>query len=300
NGGLYNGQTIAQVADTLPGYENVTGWHGDGVILMRNADGGRSAQFTVGLDKPLIDTWGWSLHYTYTDSTEINPLTSSRAISNWSNKGVFDPNDDAAATSNYEIKDRILATLQFRKAFFGDYNTIFSAIYEGRSGTPHGWRYLNDMNGDGYSNDLLYVPSDNGDVLFTGGAAMESAFFEWLNDTPDLARYRGGVAPRNSSRNPFVNNVDIRITQELPGFFEGHKSEIWLDVMNVGNLINKDWGRIAYQSPYSDMRAVRFVGVDEATGKYIYNFDRGQVYQRYLTDLESRWSVHAEIGRGSS
>src|SRR5690606_27260120 len=113
NGGL----GVADLADTLPGYENVTGWAGDGVLLLTNTDNGRSAQFTMGLNKPLIDTWGWSLHYTYTNATEVNPLTSSRAISNWSNKAIFDPNSDDAATSNYEIRDRITGTMQFRKSF---------------------------------------------------------------------------------------------------------------------------------------------------------------------------------------
>lgn len=291
NGGMYNGQTIGEIADTIPGYENVTGWHGDGVVLMKNTDKGRTAQFTVGLDKPLVDTWGWSLFYTYTNATEVNPLTSSRAISNWSNKAIFDPNEDVAATSNYEIRDRIVGTLSFRKAFFGDNDTTFSVFYEGRSGTPVSWRYLNDMNGDGYTNDLLYVPSGPGDVLFTGGAAMEASFFDWLSRNPSLARYSGDVAERNSDRNPWVNNFDVRISQELPGFFNGHKSEIWLDVMNIGNLINKDWGQIPYQTPYSDMRAVRFVGLDQATGKYVYNFDESQVYKRFLTDPESRWSL---------
>jgi len=291
NGGTYNGQSVAQIADTIPGYENVTGWHGDGVILMTNTKNGRSEQLTVGLNKPLQNLWGWSLHYTYTNATEVNPLTSSRAISNWSNKAVFDPNSDEAAQSNYTIRDRIIGTVQFRKAFFGDNNTTFSMMYEGRSGTPHSWRYLNDMNGDGYVNDLLYVPSGPGDVMFSGGAAMEASFFNWLSANPDLARWRGQVAPRNSSRNPFVNNFDIRISQELPGFFRNHKSEVWLDVMNVGNLINKDWGHILYQSPYTDMRAVRFIGVDQATGKYVYNFDESAVYTRFWTEPESQWSL---------
>src|SRR5690606_33876683 len=294
NGGL----GVADLADTLPGYENVTGWAGDGVLLLTNTDNGRSAQFTMGLNKPLIDTWGWSLHYTYTNATEVNPLTSSRAISNWSNKAIFDPNSDDAATSNYEIRDRITGTMQFRKSFFDDYATIFSVFYEGRSGAPHSWRFANDMNGDGYTNDLLYVPGTVGEVIFTGGAAMEAEFFDWVAEN-GLARQSGGVAERNSFRNPWVNQFDLRISQELPGFFQGHKSEIWLDVMNVGNLINKDWGRIQYNSPYGDRVAVGFQGVDAATGRYIYDFNsdpvsssnRNGVTSPVWTDWESRWSL---------
>jgi len=290
--GTRNGSNagVADLADTIPGYENVTGWASDGVLLLTNTDNGRSAQFTAGLSKPLVDTWGWSLNYTYTNATEVNPLTSSRAISNWSNKAVFDPNSDEAATSNYEIRDRITGSVQFRKAFFGDYSTIFSVFYEGRSGAPHSWRFRNDMNGDGYTNDLLYVPEAAGDVIFTGGAAMEAAFFQWVTEN-GLDRYRGGVVERNGLRNPWVNQFDLRISQELPGFFKGHKSELWLDVMNVGNLINKDWGRIQYNSPYGDRVAVDFQGVDAATGKYVYTFNPAQTTAPAWTDWESRWSL---------
>ncbi|MFC4727892.1 TonB-dependent receptor [Coralloluteibacterium thermophilus] len=276
-----------------PGYENVTGWHNDGVILMKNTDKGDSTSLTVSLSKPLTDTWGWSLGYTHTEATEVSPLTSSRAISNWNSRAVVDPNEDVAATANYEIRDRFIGTLSWQKAFFGDYRTSVTVLYEGRAGRPYSWRFLNDMNGDGYVNDLLYVPAGRGDVLFTGGAEMENAFFEWLNQHPDLARYAGGPAERNGSRNSWVNTFDIRVSQEFPGFFAGHKSELVLDIMNVGNLINKDWGRVEEQSPFSDLRAVNFRGVDEATGKYIYDFNESQVWTPRLYDDNglSRWSA---------
>ncbi|MDY1034972.1 TonB-dependent receptor [Stenotrophomonas sp. CFBP8980] len=282
---------VAAAADAIPGYENITGWHNDGVILLKNTDKGRSTQFTASLSKPLTDNWGWSLGYTYTDATEVSPLTSSRAISNWNGVIGVNPNDAVASTSNYEIKNRVTGSLQFRKAFFGDNDTTFSLFYEGRSGLPYSWRFLNDANGDGYSNDSLYVPAGRGDVLFTGGAAMEDAFFEFLDGEVDLSRFAGGIAPRNSAHNKWVNTFDIRISQELPAFFEGHKAEIWVDVMNVGNLLNKDWGKVSYASPFSGRGAVNFAGIDQATGKYIYNYNANNVTKVNLTDWESRWSL---------
>lgn len=50
--------------------------------------------------------------------------------------------------------------VNFRKAFFGNYNTTFGLFYEGKSGKPYSWTFNNDMNGDGTnSNDLMYIPS---------------------------------------------------------------------------------------------------------------------------------------------
>ncbi|KAG0738385.1 hypothetical protein G6F31_021133 [Rhizopus arrhizus] len=42
--------------------------------------------------------------------------------------------------------------------------------------------------------------------------------------------------------------------------------------MNVGNLLNKKWGRIEDYGFNSTARVASYAGIDPATGKYIYNF----------------------------
>ena len=283
-----------RAAGNMPAeFANITGWANDNVILVSPTNKGRGEQLTVSLTKPMTDQWSWMLAYTYTDATEVNPLTSSQAHSNWDGRMIFNPNDDVAETSNYEIKDRFIGVLSWQRAFFGDYKTNVSLFYEGRSGRPYSWTYLNDANGDMETNDLFYVPAGPGDVLFTGGAAMEAAFFDWLAQHPELAGYAGKVAPRNMSRSSWVNQFDVRISQELPGFFEGHKSMIWLDIMNIGNLINKDWGQINEIGFPFGRRVAEMAGIDPATGKYIYDFDPSGVFTERLYDGagQSRWAV---------
>ena len=287
-----------RAAGRMPaGYENVTGWAPDGVILLKNTDKGESQQLTVSLSRPMQENWSWMVGYTFTKADEVSPLTSSRAISNWNGRMIYDPNEEVASRSNYEIRDRFSASLTWQKAFFGAYKTTASVFYEGRSGKPYSWGYRNDANGDGYTNDLFYVPSGRGDVIFTGGAAMEQAFFDWLEQNPDLSRYGGKVVPRNSGTSKWVNNFDVRISQELPGFFKGHKSELWLDIINIGNLIDKDWGEV-YEVGFPLNRGVaQFQGIDAATGKYRYNFDPNLVTAEGLYDNQdqtkgvSRWQL---------
>ncbi|WP_454831874.1 TonB-dependent receptor [Pseudoxanthomonas wuyuanensis] len=254
----------------------------DSVLLLDSTDKGKSEQFTVGLSKPWTSDsdWSWSLHYTYTNATEVSGLTSSTATSGWNYNYVFNANEEEEATSRYEIKDRILGTLNWKHNFFGDYKTEIGLVYEGRTGRPYSYVFVNDANGDGRSaNDLFYVPNGPGDVLFgtlsSGGvftpdAAMEQAFFDWLAQNPDLARYAGSTPPKNSGRASWVNTFDVRLSQELPGFFKGHKSEIWLDIQNVGNLINKDWGHIYDYGFFANQRVASAVGIYD--GKYVYNF----------------------------
>lgn len=243
------------------------------VLLMRNTGKGRSQQLTVALDKPQVDTWGWSLAYTYTNATEVSPLTSSQNTSNWNGTLIYQANEDVAYNSRYAIRDRFTGTLQWKHNFFGDNATRVGLFYEGRSGRPFSYIFFNDANGDGATtNDLFYVPAAPGDVLFTGGAAMEQNFFNFLANNPELERYRGQVAPANAFRAGWTNNFDLRVSQELPGFTKGHKAELSLDVMNVGNLLNEDWGLIDDYGFFSTRRVANYVGIDPATGKYVYSF----------------------------
>lgn len=254
----------------------------DTVYLLDTTDEGSSQQFTVSLNKPWSaeSDWSWFLGYTYTDAEEVSGLTSSTASSGWNYNYLFDANEEVASTSRYEIRDRISGQLNWKHAFFGDYETRVGLVYEGRSGRPYSWVYSNDINGDNRSaNDLLYVPSGPGDVLFgslssagvfTANPQMEQAFFDWLSKNPELKRYQGRVAPANAGRADWVNTFDVRLTQELPGFFKGHKSEIWLDIQNIGNLINKDWGHIMDYGFFANQRVLSSPGMHN--GKYVYDF----------------------------
>ena len=88
----------------------------------------------------------------------------------------------------------------------------------------------------------------------------------------ELQAYRGTYAPSNGFRADWVNTFDLRLTQELPGFFKGHKSKLWVDVQNVGNLLNKDWGHVMDYGFFANARVATLQGI--YNGKYVYNFNR--------------------------
>ncbi len=279
------------------------------VFLIRNTDKGESSQLTVGFDKPLVDTWAWSLFYTYTEATDVTPLTSSQNSSNWGSTLIRNQGEDVAYDSRYAIKDRITGTVTWRHNFFQNYETRVSMFYEGRSGRPFSYIFRNDANGDGGGfNDLFYVPMGPGDVVWTGGSAMEQSFFDWLEQNPELKAYQGKVAPANAFRTQWVNSFDVRITQELPGFAEGHKSVLALDIMNIGNLLNKEWGIIEDYGFNSTQQlanyagicgpGVTFAGCAGNDGKYVYHWTgpgAGAQIQENNNDkgntAVSRWSA---------
>ena len=284
-------------------------------LLVRNTDKGAGTQVTFGFDRPMKDGWSWNAYYTYTEATEVSPLTSSINNSNWNGQVIFNANEEVAYNSRYAIRDRFTGSLNWQHAFFGDYKTKVGLFYEGRSGRPYSLVFRNDANGDANSSfvDLFYVPAGPNDVVFSGGAAMEAAFFAWLDEHPEIKRYAGRVAPANAFRAGFTHNFDLRFTQELPGFLEGHKSSITLDVNNVGNLLNKNWGLIDDYGFFTTARVASLTGICKAAGtsptapcgaddigKYVYNwtgaFDEPAIQENNNDKGNtgvSRWSVLA-------
>jgi hypothetical protein len=90
------------------------------------------------------------------------------------------------------------------------------------------------------ASDLVFV--QNGDL---SPADQAAAFDRYIDSSEYLSGRRGDYAERNGSRMPFENIVDLHIGQELFGNIGGrrHRLEVTLDVFNLGNLINSDWGQ---------------------------------------------------------
>ena len=267
------------------------------VLLARETSQGGGDAVTLSLSKPASLGLGWGVAYTMTTAKEVSPLTSSVANSNWLNRNVFNPNEEVLQNSNYLVKDRISANLTWAKAFVGNYKTTFGVFYEGRRGKPYSWTFINDMNGDGVTgNDLMYIPSapGSGDVEFKGGAAEEAKFWDIVNANPALAAAKGGVVGRNNQFAPWVNNVDVRVSQQLPALSAKHKASISLDILNFGNLLNKKWGRIDEIGFPSNRSFVNYAGIN-AAGKYVYSLGTTEDFVTRQAAGESQWAVQITL-----
>lgn len=272
------------------------------VLLLKGTREGGGELATASLSGRLFKSLGWFLAYTYTTATEVSGLTSSVANSNWNSRAAFNPNDQAQSNSATLVKDRINGTMNWSKAFFPGFKTTVGVFYEGRSGKPYSWTYLNDLNGDGNGgNDLMYVPSapGSGEVVFLGDTATnranEDRFWAIVNDNAGLRGSRGTVAKRNSDFSPWTNSIDMRISQEVPGFFKGNKGVFSFDISNVGNLLNKKWGRIdevGFNGNGGQTRSfVNFVGIDP-NGRYIYSLaTRPTDFTTRQARGESQWAL---------
>lgn len=270
----------------------------EGVYLIKNANDGASTYWSVALNRPMKNNWSYSASYTRGRSTEVSPVTSSVAESNWNNRMIFDPNEETAGTSPYEVTNRIQVTASRRFAWFGPKaRTTFTARYEGRTGRPYSWVFFNDINRDGNGdgnttdNDLFYVPTGPDDTKVTWASPTQrDAFFAFVESTT-LQSYKGRVVPRMSERSPWVDRLDLSLRQELP-IWGKVKAEFTLNLINALNLINDEWGLVK-EVPFSYGRGVASGTYNSVTNTYAYSYNGASVIRNRNT--ESRWQIQTGI-----
>ena len=229
----------------------------DVVLDVTNQSKDYSYSLTAGVTRQFRNNFGGSVFYTYSEAKDVQNLTSSTAYSQYRfGRPLTTRQEDLSlGTSIFSQPHRIVAT--------GTYTlptrTTISAIYQGQSGQAFGYVSSGDLNGDNLSlNDPVYVPTGPSDPrkpvfqqFSVGGdtytpAQQEQAFFDFIDSNSCLRDQKGQLQERNSCRAPFTNQVDISIEQALP-IIRGQAFTVRFDVINFGNLLNKDWGVIRSQ-----------------------------------------------------
>jgi outer membrane receptor for ferrienterochelin and colicin len=249
-------------------------FNGDYILDNVKGDDGEQMSFSTTLRKVHDFGLDWTLGYAFTDSTEVSPMTSSVAFSNYFNQSVADPNDPGAARANYEMRHRFIAKLGYQAEWFGDNTTRFTLFGSANQGRPYSATFSEQamfICGPFFCADddrsLLYMPDGPSDpnVVFDPGFDQD-AFFSWAQKN-DLTKYGGGIVKRNELSSDWWTKFDLRISQEIPGFGKNQKASIYFTIENLGNLINDDWG-VLYERSFP--RAAPVVEASLVNDQYVF------------------------------
>jgi hypothetical protein len=213
-----------------------------------------SYSLTGSLQKRFTANFGGSVAYTYTQAYDVQSLTSSTAGSQYRFGRIYsgDQNDLTLSHSAFETPHRIVANASYTFPS----RTSISTIYTGQSGLRYAYVSSNDLNGDNQTlNDPIYIPTGptdpKGPVFNTtqtfGGVSytpqqQAAAFDTYISNNSCLNSQRGTIMQRNTCVTPWTNQLDISVEQAFPSV-RGQNFSLRLDVINFGNLLNKQWGR---------------------------------------------------------
>ena len=245
----------------------------DYLLTNVSGDSGDSSVISLGISKQYDNGVNFSFGYAYTDSDDVNPMTSSVADSNYSNLALTDPGNPGVASSDYEIPHRFTMTLGYSHEFVDGFATRFNLFGEAYKGLPYSYVFNNsdntfgDTNNYGFgSRQLLYVPLENDpNVVYDMSAAEINEFNDFIASE---GLERGEIAGRNSQNADWFVKFNFKLTQELPGFMEGHKGEAFFVIDNLTNLLNDDWG-VLKKGSFVGNRVIS-TSIDD-DGRYVYS-----------------------------
>jgi hypothetical protein len=281
---------------------------GAGIYVIDNTDKGYNFNATAQLRKTFARYIDASLGYSFSIAKNTLRSTEIASVLWQSQPTQGNPNRPELSWSEFGQRHRFVGTASYSRSWSPRYKTQFGLYGEvaegnrfaGAGGNRYSFIYSGDVNGDGQAgNDLIYIPKDQSDILLDPLGSV-SAADQWnrlnafIEQDAYLKKHRGEIAERNGAVNPWYSDFDLRILQDI-AMDRGttrHTFQITLDVLNVGNLINSNWGvrKVASASATSPLTFVRFNGA----GAPVFNFTGPD--KTYVDDpgLFSRW--RAQLG----
>lgn len=205
--------------------------------------------------------------YTHTVSKEITGMPGSAAESAFTYVPTIEgPNNIKLHNSQYVTPDRFFASATLHDRSGNHYSLIYETW---RGEYNYSYMTTNDMNGDGYAYDAIYIPTDAqveaGEFRFKS-ADDRDRFMGFVHSDSYLKNHQGKYAEAYSVYSPWVHRIDLGYKHDF-NFRAGstkHTIQLSFDMKNVLNFFNSSWGVNKYLNPEigSEARILKYEGVD--------------------------------------
>ncbi|CAN1530808.1 Carboxypeptidase regulatory-like domain containing protein [Caulobacteraceae bacterium] len=254
-------------------------------IQLYNPDGDLGDAFIAAISASKSYDFGinWSMSYTLQNINELNSTGrfSSTASSLYGGAlSALDPANPVTGRGQEEIENVFKYSFGWRATPFKELETRLELFGDVRAGRPFSWLMNTGsgrsiVTGVNKGGQLAYIPDLSGTTsTSTSGAILVSSdskvafdsqatFDAVKNLINNFGLPAGQIAPRGFNTNDQIHLLDMRISQELPGAFEGHKGFLTFDFQNVLNMINEDWGVV---EEYGDQQTLYTAACADATG----------------------------------
>ena len=247
-------------------------------LLMSNTSKGYSYTLSAGLQVSPVRNLDLLMSYTYTGSKSLFYNQGNDPIASWKNQmSVNGPNNTALQNPSFLASpSRVIASVNYTIPYARkQMSTSVGLIYTGERSGSYTYCYTGDMNNDGVSSDLLYIPKtkdeltfadkkDKENVIFTA-VQQADAFWNFVNQDPYLRKHKGEYAEAFSAYYPWVHRFDLRVLQNF-GVKAGRQNntlQLSLDILNIGNLLNSAWGLQKSAAKSGAGRILERVGVTD-------------------------------------
>ena len=240
--------------------------------------------------------------YTHTVSKEKTGMPGSDASSAFTYIPCTQgPNNVGLHNSQYVTPDRIVANATIHDRSGNHYSLIYETW---RGGFNTSYLVSNDMNGDGYQYDVVYVPTDqevaNREFRFVSDDDRDR-FMAFVHSDDYLSSRQGEYAEAYSVYSPWVHRLDFSYKHDfkLEVGKTKHCLQLSFDMKNVLNFFNSEWGvakianldySTAPSSSVQYSRILKYEGVD-ADGYATFSTPKA------INGDVSKWNPYHSLGQ---
>ena len=236
-------------------------------FVLENTPKGYGWSANVQLNMQPIEGLSLMAAYTHTVSKEITGMPGSAAESAFTYVSTSEgPNYIPLHNSQYVTPDRVVASLTHHDQSGNHYSLIYEAW---RGGYNYSYMLTNDMNGDGYAYDAVYIPTDaevSGNQFRFVSKDDADRFMDFVHKDPYLSKHQGEYAEAYSLYSPWVHRFDISYKHDFAVKIGNTRNVLQLsaDIKNFLNLFNSRWGVAKHLNPAigSEARILKYEGVD--------------------------------------
>lgn len=261
------------------------------VYLLNNSKkGGHYYSVTAKAEKRNFYGFDGMIAYTYSNALSYGDGWGDQVYSAWQNAATVNgQNFVELGYAGYVMPHRLIASLSYTADYARNFGTGISIFYEGGPRGRYSYTYTKNVVGDGGANNLIYVPAskdeltfadytpDGADWVYTAEEQAED-FWNFINNSKYLSSRKGQYAERNGLVAPWTHQFDVRIYQNF--YFhqkngQRHTLQIGLDIENIGNLFNQNWGHYWSVNNTSILRIAQnsyTAGGAGQSPKPVYNF----------------------------
>ncbi len=257
----YHNANLTAANGTFAGADGRPRWIGsnrvhanvaNAIVLGNNADGS-SWNAAASIERAYRNGLFVKGAYSYGISKNtVNPGSIASGSFN-SNAQSGDPNNPGLGFGSGTLGHRVFGTATYNRDWFRFGGTTVSLFWEGVTRGNSSYTFQGDMNGDGLTNDLLYIHRDQSEMNFQAFTAngvtytaeqQAQAWNAYIEQDSYLSKHRGEYAERGGVFLPMVFRMDLGVQQDLFANIGSrrHTLKFRFDILNVNNLISSDSG----------------------------------------------------------
>lgn len=228
------------------------------VVSIINSSKGYYFSSMINLSRKSASGFDFSITYLQSKAKNFHDGEGDQTLSALnSTASVSGINDLSLADASFVMPHRVVSSAILPVSLSSKTKINIGLFYQGSAEGRFSYTYGRDFTGDGANRSLIYIPKDPSEINFApiissgltnivlfSALDQQQAFFAYIAQDKYLSKRGGRYAQRNGAIMPWRHQVDLKISVDFLLQKSARKNSLSFsaDMLNLGNLLYREWG----------------------------------------------------------